>query len=85
MWIVRDGTIWGSARTSAGEAFYGNACDPEPGERWEVYVNRSAREATDTVINPWWRAELTEPEPYRIYFNVTWADRTWFQAQGEFL
>lgn len=83
LWIVRAGTIRTLMNTKSGSAIYCTNCDPLPQEHWDDFVQRAARLASKGVSSFRWPEDSLEI-PDSAYFNLTWADREWFQSRGEF-
>jgi hypothetical protein len=81
LWRLNGGHIYTSIKTSGGPAIYCTASDPLQYERWEDYLDRSAALAIDWIASFRWPDDATEP-PDPVYFNITWADRSWFREHS---
>jgi hypothetical protein len=83
LWLLKDGTISTFINTSSGQVLFCTSCDPVRNEYWDDYVRRSAQLATENIAAFRWPEDALET--YRPYFNLSWADRKWFQSRNEFL
>jgi hypothetical protein len=81
LWLVEGAHIRTSIWTKAGPAIYCTVCDPLQNERWDVYVERSATSAINWIASFRWPEDSIEP-PSAVYFNIAWADRTWFSEHS---
>jgi hypothetical protein len=82
LWLLKQGKISTSINTLSGPVIFCTSCDPLKDERWEDYVQRAARVATESIATFRWPEDSLETSP--AYFNLTWADREWFRSRGEF-
>lgn len=80
LWVPDGGMIRTAIRTKTVPAIYCTACDPLKNERWDDYVERSARSTMDSIASFHWFEDFVEP-PRPVYFNITWANRRWFREQ----
>src|ERR1019366_3317791 len=78
LWRLHSGRVFTSIHTKSGPTIYCTACDPLQNERWNDYVERSARIAIDRIASFRWPEDSTEP-PSPVYFNIDWADWAWFR------
>jgi hypothetical protein len=79
LWLIEDGKIRTAIRTKSGPIIYASNCDPLEGETWEEYVQRSAKNALDSIGAFSWPEDSLEP-PQPSYFNLCWADLEWFRT-----
>jgi hypothetical protein len=82
LWLMKKGQISTFINTAGGPVLYCSSCDPRKGESWDGYVERSTRLAAAGIAAFRWPEDSLEPCP--AYFNLTWADRQWFQARNKF-
>jgi hypothetical protein len=81
LWLPESGMIRTGIRTESGPAIYCTACDPRDNERWDDYVERSAKSTMDSIASFRWFEDSVEP-PRPVYFNITWASRRWFRERS---
>jgi hypothetical protein len=81
LWLIENGSMWTAIPTESGPAIYVTSCDPIKGEKWEDYVERSAREAAAAISAFHWATDAVGP-PRPVHFNLCWADREWFRTKS---
>ena len=81
LWRIENGSIRTSVHTKSGPEIYVSHCDPEKGEKWQDYVERSARDAMENISAFHWPADSVEPLA-PVYFNLCWADQEWFRTKS---
>jgi hypothetical protein len=84
LWLSKEGGITTFINTLSDRVFYCASCDPHKDESWDDYVQRSARLATEGIAAFRWPEDSIEG-PDIAYFNLTWANREWFQARKEYM
>ena len=84
VWLVKDGLIRTEIDTVKGPVPYRTNCDPLKDEKWGDYVRRSGELAVNTVLGFRFPEDSMESPDIAVYFNITWADRRWFQARNKF-
>jgi len=83
LWLLKKGQISTFISTLSGPVLYCSSCDPRKDESWDDYVERSARLAAESVTAFRWPEDSLET--CSAYFNLTWADREWFQTRNTFV
>jgi hypothetical protein len=83
LWLLKKGSISTFINTLSGPVLYCSSCDPRKDEGWDDYIERSARLAAESVAAFRWPDNSLET--CSAYFNLTWADREWFQKRNKFV
>jgi hypothetical protein len=78
LWLPDGHNIRTGINIKTGPAIYCTACDPLEKERWNDYVERSARSTIGSITSFRWPEDSVEPSS-PAYFNITWASRRWFR------
>src|SRR5438552_7640919 len=81
LWLPEGQNIRTGIKTKTELVIYCTACDPLETERWDDYVDRSAKLVIGAINSFSWPEDTVEP-PRPAYFNITWASREWFREQS---